>query len=179
MVTRIKSNIDYIHFATNPAHDDTVNKKKTSLAIQEMILSHNNLEAGINKVMSSYDDAGEDIKILNSIASANDRLSRDLSSSVNRIITSKETHPIWESTTKKMEQILTDLKNTVESGTEPHSLPDSGLISEVEEMKIESSDMDTKIVFEYLKWIISDINSLYDSIKQAKNNEIFTKYKNL
>ena len=39
--------------------------------------------------------------------------------------------------------------------------------------------MDTKIVFEYLKWIISDINSLYDSIKQAKDNEIFKKYKNL
>ena len=177
LVTRIKSNIDYIHFATNPAHDDTTNKKKTSLAMQEMILSHNNLEAGINKVISSYDDAGDDIKILNSIAEANDRLSRDLSTSVNRIITSKEKHPIWEPTTKKMEQILTDLKNTVENGAE---LPLSGLIStEIEEIKTESSDNDTKIIFEYLKWIISDINSLYDSIKQAKDNEIFTKYKKL
>ncbi len=180
LVTRIKSNIDYIHFATNPAQDDTANKKKTSLAIQEMILSHNNLEAGINKVTSSYDDAGEDIKILNSIAEANDRLSRDLSTSVNRIITSKETHPIWEPTTKKMVQVLGDLKNTVEHGTEPQPLPDSGLISaEIEEIKTESTDNDTKIIFEYLKWIISDINSLYDSIKQARDNEIFTKYKKL
>ena len=139
VVTRIKSNMDYIHFATNPEPDDTANKKKTNLAIQEMILSHNNLEAGINKVMNSYDDAGEDIKILNSIAEANDRLSRDLSTSVNRINTSKDTHPIWEPTTKKMEQILTDLKNTVENGTDPQPLPDSGLISaEIEEMKSES-----------------------------------------
>ena len=180
LVTRIKSNIDYINFATNPALDDTINKEKTSLAIQEMILSHNNLEAGINKVINSYDDAGDDIKILNSISEANDRLSRDLSTSVKRIIASKETHPIWESTTKKMVQILTDLKNTVEHDTEPQPLSDSGLISaEIEETKIEASDMDTKIIFEYLKWIISDINSLYDSIKQAKDNEIFTKYKNL
>ena len=176
LVTRIKSNIEYIHFATNPALDDTTNKKKTSLAMQEMILSHNNLEAGINKVINSYDDAGDDIKILNSIAEANDRLSRDLSTSVNRIITSKETHPIWEPTTKKMEQILTDLKNTVEHGTEP---PFSPLISpEIEELQTESTE-DTKIIFEYLKWIISDINSLYASIKQAKDNEIFTKYKEL
>ncbi len=180
LVTRIKSNIDYIHFATNPALDDTRNKEKTSLAIQEMILSHNNLEAGINKVINSFDDAGDDIKILNSIAVANDRLSRDLSTSVNRIIKSKETHPIWESTTKKMEKILTDLKNTVEQGTEPQPLHVSGLsLADIEEIKIEASDMDTKIIFEYLKWIIADINSLYDSIKQAKDNEIFTKYKNL
>ena len=160
--------------------DDTRNKEKTSLAIQEMILSHNNLEAGINKVINSFDDAGDDIKILNSIAVANDRLSRDLSTSVNRIIKSKETHPIWESTTKKMEKILTDLKNTVEQGTEPQPLHVSGLsLADIEEIKIEASDMDTKIIFEYLKWIIADINSLYDSIKQAKDNEIFTKYKNL
>lgn len=30
-----------------------------------------------------------------------------------------------------------------------------------------------------LKWIISDIYSLYYSIRQAKDNEIFKKYKNI
>jgi len=39
--------------------------------------------------------------------------------------------------------------------------------------------MDSKIIFEYLKWIISDTNGLYDSIKNAKDNGIFKKYKNL
>jgi uncharacterized membrane protein YgaE (UPF0421/DUF939 family) len=180
LVKRLESNIDYIRFATNPALEDTVNKKKTSLALQEMILSHNNLEAGINKVTNSFDDAGEDIKVLNSIAEASDRLSRDLSASVNRINTSKDIHPIWEPTAIKLEQILTDLKNTVENGTDPQPLPDSGLISaEIEEIKIESSDMDSKTIFEYLKWIISDIYGLYDSIKQAKDNGTFKRYKNL
>ena len=145
-----------------------------------MILSHNNLEAGIDKVINSFDDAEEDIKVLNLIADANDQLSRDLSASVNRINTSKDTHHIWEPTTVKMEQILTDLKNTVENGTDPQPLPDSGLISaEIEEMKIKSEDKDSKVVFEYFKWIISDITSLYDSIKQANDNGTFTRYKNL
>ncbi len=176
VLKRLKSNIDYINFANKPSIE---NKKRTSLALQEMILSHNNLEAGINKVINSFDDAGDDIKVLNSIAEASDRLSRDLSTSVKRVTTTTETHPIWESTTTKMVEVLTDLENSIENGTDPQPLPDSGLISARIEEKIESSDMDTKIVFEYLKWIISDIQSLYDSIKHAQNNEIFKKYKNV
>ena len=180
VIKRLESNLNYIHFATNPELDTTVNKKKTNLALQGMILSHNNLEAGIDKVINSFDDAEEDIKVLNLIADANDQLSRDLSASVNRINTSKDTHHIWEPTTVKMEQILTDLKNTVENGTDPQPLPDSGLISaEIEEMKIKSEDKDSKVVFEYFKWIISDITSLYDSIKQANDNGTFKRYKNL
>ena len=180
VIKRLESNLNYIHFATNPELDTTENKKKTNLALQGMILSHNNLEAGIDKVINSFDDAEEDIKLLNLIADANDQLSRDLSASVNRINTSKDTHHIWEPTTVKMEQILTDLKNTVENGTEPQPLPDSGLIStEIEEMKIKSEDEDSKVVFEYFKWIISDITSLYDSIKQANDNGTFKRYKNL
>ena len=180
VVKRLESNLNYIHFATNPEHDTTKNKKKTNLALQGMILSHNNLEAGIDKVINSFDDAEEDINFLNLIADANDQLSRDLSASVNRINTSKDVHHIWEPTTVKMEQILTDLKNTVENGTDPQPLPDSGLISaEIEEMKIKSEDEDSKVVFEYFKWIISDITSLYDSIKQANDNGTFKRYKNL
>ena len=180
VVKRLESNMDYIHFATNPEHDTTLNKKKTNSALQEMILSHNNLEAGIDKVVNSFDDVGEDINVLNLIADANDQLSRDLSASVNRINTSKDVHHIWEPTTIKMEQILTDLKNTVENGTDPQPLPDSGLISaEIEEMKSKSEDEDSKVVFEYFKWIISDITSLYDSIKQANDNGTFKRYKNL
>ena len=180
VIKRLESNLNYIHFATNPELDTTENKKKTNLALQGMILSHNNLEAGIDKVINSFDDAEEDIKLLNLIADANDQLSRDLSASVNRINTSKDTHHIWEPTTVKMEQILTNLKNTVENGTEPQPLPDSGLISaEIEEMKIKSEDEDSKVVFEYFKWIISDITSLYDSIKQANDNGTFKRYKNL
>jgi uncharacterized membrane protein YgaE (UPF0421/DUF939 family) len=176
VLKRLKSNIDYINFANKPSIE---NKKQTSLALQEMILSHNNLEAGINKVINSFDDAGDDIKVLNSIAEASDRLSRDLSTSAKRVTTTTETHPIWESTTTKMVQVLTDLENSIANGTDPQPLPDSGLISARIEEKIESSDMDTKIVFEYLKWIISDIQSLYDSIRHAQNNEIFKKYKNV
>ncbi|MFZ0443006.1 MAG: FUSC family protein [Methanobacterium sp.] len=180
VIKRLESNLNYIHFATNPELDTSVNKKKTNLALQGMILSHNNLEAGIDKVINSFDDAEEDIKVLNLIADANDQLSRDLSASVNRINTSKDTHHIWEPTTVKMEQILTDLKNTVENGTDPQPLPDSGLISaEIEEMKIKSEYEDSKVVFEYFKWIISDITSLYDSIKQANDNGTFKRYKNL
>ena len=180
VIKRLESNLNYIHFATNPEHDTTKNKKKTNLALQGMILSHNNLEAGIDKVINSFDDAEEDINFLNLIADANDQLSRDLSASVNRINTSKDVHHIWEPTTVKMEQILTDLKNTVENGTDPQPLPDSGLISaEIEEMKIKSEDEDSKVVFEYFKWIISDITSLYDSIKQANDNGTFKRYKNL
>ena len=138
------------------------------------------LKAGINKVISSFDNAGEDIKILDSIAEANDRLSRDLTALINKINTSKNIHPIWEPTTIKIKQVLTDLKNTIENGKDPQPLPDSGLISaEIEDIKVESDDMDSKIVFEYLKWIISDTNGLYDSIKNAKGNGIFKKYKNL
>ena len=180
VIKRLESNLNYIHFATNPELDTSVNKKKTNLALQGMILSHNNLEAGIDKVINSFDDAEEDIKVLNLIADANDQLSRDLSASVNRINTSKDTHHIWEPTTVKMEQILTDLKNTVENGTDPQPLPDSGLISaEIEEMKIKSEDENSKVVFEYFKWIISDITSLYDSIKQANDYGTFKRYKNL
>ena len=126
VIKRLESNLNYIHFATNPEHDTTKNKKKTNLALQGMILSHNNLEAGIDKVINSFDDAEEDINVLNLIADANDQLSRDLSASVNRINTSKDVHHIWKPTTVKMEQILTDLKNTVENGTDPQPLPDSG-----------------------------------------------------
>ncbi len=145
-----------------------------------MLLSHNNLKAGINKVISSFDDVGEDIKVLDSIAEANDRLSRDLSALVNKINTSKDIHPIWEPTIIKIEQVLMDLKNTVENGTDPQPLPDSGLISaEIDEIKIESDDMNSKIVFEYLKWIISDTKGLYDSIKNAKDKGTFKKYENL
>ncbi len=39
--------------------------------------------------------------------------------------------------------------------------------------------MNPKIVFEYLKWIISDITELYASIKDAKDKGIFKKNKNL
>ncbi|MGZ7117894.1 MAG: hypothetical protein ACXVHS_10715, partial [Methanobacterium sp.] len=79
-----------------------------------------------------------------------------------------------------IEQILTDLKNSVENGTDLQPLPDSGSLSvEIEEMKMESGDMDSKIVFEYLKWIMSDIYGLYGSIRNAKDKEIFKKYKNL
>ena len=176
VIKRFESNIDYIRFATKPTIE---NKKKTSLALQEMILSHNNLEAGISKVVNSYDDAGDDIKVLNSLAEASDRLSRDLSTSVKRVNTTTETHPIWESTTTKMEHILTDLKNSVENDTDPQPVSYSDFISTQIEEKIGSSDMDTKIVFEYLKWIISDITSLYDSIKHAKDSGIFKRYKNL
>ncbi len=180
VMKRLESNLNYIQFATNPERDTTANKKKTNLALQGMILSHNNLEAGIDKVINSFDDAGDDIKVLNLIADANDQLSRDLSASVHKINTSKDTHHIWEPTTVKMEQILNDLKNTVENGTDPQPLPDSGLISaEIEEMKSKSEDKDSKVVFEYFKWIISDITSLYDSIKQANDNGTFKRYKNL
>ena len=51
--------------------------------------------------------------------------------------------------------------------------------AEIEEMKIKSEDEDSKVVFEYFKWIISDITSLYDSIKQANDNGTFKRYKNL
>lgn len=177
VVKRIDSNIDYLRFATKPTLEE---KKKTSLALQEMILSHNNLEAGIKKVIGSFDDAGDDIQILNSIAEASDRLSRDLSNSTKRVTTTTETHPIWESTAANMEEVLTDLKNSVENDTNPQPLPDSGLISaRIEEIKIKSSSKDAKIVFEYLKWIISDIYSLYYSIKHAKDNEIFKNYENV
>lgn len=177
VVNRIDSNIDYIRFANNPTPDS---KKKTSLALQEMILSHNNLGAGIKKVIDSFDDAGNDIQVLNSIAEASDRLSRDLSTSVTRVTTTTESHPIWESSTAKIEEVLADLKNSVENDVHPQPLPDSGLISErIDEIKIKSGDKDSKIVFEYLKWIISDIYSLYDSIKNAQDNEIFKRYKNI
>ena len=180
VIKRVASNSDYINNAIIPAFENTPNKKKITLAISEMLLSHNNLKAGINKVMSSFDDAGKDIKVLDSIAEANDRLSRDLSALVNKINTSKDIHPIWEPTTIKIEQVLTDLKNTIENDTNLLPIPDSGLISsEIEEIKIKSDDMDSKIIFEYLKWIISDTNGLYDSIKNAKDNGIFKKYKNL
>ncbi|MGZ7160604.1 MAG: FUSC family protein [Methanobacterium sp.] len=180
VVKRLESNIDYIDNAIIPAFENTASKKKINLAIQEMLLSYNNLKAGIKKVIDSFDDAGEDIKVLNSIAEANDRLSRDLSALVNKINASKDIHPIWEPTTVKIEQILTDLKNSVENGTDLQPLPDSGSLSvEIEEMKMESGDMDSKIVFEYLKWIMSDIYGLYGSIRNAKDKEIFKKYKNL
>ncbi|HEX7467733.1 MAG TPA: FUSC family protein [Methanobacterium sp.] len=180
VVKRLTSNSDYINNAIIPAFENTASKKKITLAISEMLLSHNNLKAGINKVISSFDDAGEDIKILDSIAEANDRLSRDLSALINKINTSKNIHPIWEPTTIKIELVLTDLKNTIENDTNLLPIPDSGLISsEIEDIKIESVDMDSKIIFEYLKWIISDTNGLYDSIKNAKDNGIFKKYKNL
>jgi len=39
--------------------------------------------------------------------------------------------------------------------------------------------MNSKIVFEYLKWIISDTNGLYASVKNAKDNGTLKKYKNL
>ncbi len=176
VIKRVESNTDYIRFATKPTLE---NKKKTSLALQEMILSHNNLEAGIDKVVNSYDDAGDDIKVLNSIAEVSDRLSRDLSSSAKRVNTTTETHPIWESTTNKMVEVLTDLKNSVENDTDPQPVSYSDFISTQIEEKIGSSDMDTKIIFEYLKWIISDITSLYDSIKHAKESGTFKRYKNL
>jgi len=180
VVNRLTSNADYINNAIIPTIEKTANKKKITLSIQEMLLSHNNLKASINKVTDSFDDAEEDIKVLNSIADTNDRLSRDLSALINKINISKDTHSIWEPTIIKIEKILTDLKNTVENDTDPQPLPDSGLIStEIEEIKIDSDDMDSKIVFEYLKWIISDTNGLYDSIKNAKGNGIFKKYKNL
>jgi uncharacterized membrane protein YgaE (UPF0421/DUF939 family) len=177
VVKRINSNIDYIRFATKPAPD---NRKNASIALLEMILSHNNLEAGIEKVTDSFDDAGDDIQVLNSIAEAIDRLSRDLSNSAERVTTTTESHPIWESVAGKMEEVLIDLKNSLETDTDPQPLPDSGLISaRIEEIKIKSGDKDAKIVFEYIKWIISDIYSLYYSIKDAKDNEIFKKYKNI
>jgi hypothetical protein len=78
-----------------------------------------------------------------------------------------------------MEHILTDLKNSVENDTDPQLVSYSDFISTQIEDTIGSSDMDTKIVFEYLKWIISDITSLYDSIKHAKDSGIFKRYKNL
>ena len=180
VVKRLASNSDYINNAIIPAFENTASEKKITLAISEMLLSHNNLKAGINKVMSSFNDAGEDIKILDSIAEANDRLSRDLTALMNKINTSKDIHPIWEPTTIKIEQVLKDLKNTIENDTDPQPLPDSGLISaEIEEMKIKSEYEDSKVVFEYFKWIISDITSLYDSIKQANDNGTFKRYKNL
>jgi uncharacterized membrane protein YgaE (UPF0421/DUF939 family) len=180
VVKRLASNLGYINNAIIPAFEKTASKKKITLALSEMLLSHNNLKASINKVMSSFDDAGEDIKILDSIAEANDRLSRDLSALVNKINTSKDINPIWEPTTIKIEQVLTDLKNTVENGSDPKPIPDSGLIAtEIEDMKVESDDMDSKIVFEYLKWIISDTSALYNSIKNAKDNGTFKKYENL
>ncbi len=68
----------------------------------------------------------------------------------------------------------------MENDTDLQPLPDSGLISaRIDEIKIKFDDKDSKIVFEYLKWIISDIYSLYSSIKHAKDNEIFKKYKNV
>ena len=180
VIKRVASNSNYINNAIIPAFEKTASKKKITLALSEMLLSHNNLKASINKVMSSFDDAGEDIKILDSIAEANDRLSRDLSALVNKINTSKDINPIWEPTTIKIEQVLTDLKNTVENGSDPKPIPDSGLIAtEIEDMKVESDDMDSKIVFEYLKWIISDTSALYNSIKNAKDNGTFKKYENL
>jgi len=180
VVKRLASNLGYINNAIIPAFEKTASKKKITLALSEMLLSHNNLKASINKVMSSFDDAGEDIKILDSIAEANDRLSRDLSALVNKINTSKDINPIWEPTTIKIEQVLTDLKNTVENGSDPKPRPDFGLIAtEIEDMKVESDDMDSKIVFEYLKWIISDTSALYNSIKNAKDNGTFKKYENL
>jgi uncharacterized membrane protein YgaE (UPF0421/DUF939 family) len=179
VVMRLASNTDYINNAIIPAFENTISKKKVNLANNEMLFTHNNLKAAINKVTNSFNDVGEDIKVLNSIADANDRLSRDLSALDNKINISKNTHPIWEPTTIKIEQILTDLKNTVETGKDLQPLPDSDLTDEIEEIKIESGDMDSKIIFEYLEWIISDVNGLYDSIKHAKDNGIFKKYENL
>jgi len=180
VVMRLTSNTDYINNAIIPAFDNTTSKKRINLANNEMLLSHNNLKAAINKVTDSFNKVEEDIKVLNSIADSNDRLSRDLSALDKKINISKDTHPIWEPTTIKIEKVLKDLKNTVENGTDLQPLPDSGLISdEIDEIKIESDDMTSKIVFEYLKWIISDVNALYDSIKNAEDNEIFKRYKNL
>ena len=176
VVKRLASNSDYITNAIIPAFENNTNKKKITLVISEMLLSHNNLKAGINKVISSFNDAGEDIKILDSIAEANDRLSRDLSALENKINVSKDIHSIWEPTTIKIEQVLMDLKNSVENDMDPKPITDLGLISaEIDEIKVESDDTDSKIVFEYLKWIISDTKGLCDSIKNAEDNGIFKK----
>ena len=180
VINRLISNTDYINNAIIPTLENTESKKKIGLAIQEMLLSHNNLKASVNNIINSSDDAGKDIKVLNSITEANDRLSRDLTAFVNKLNTSEDIHPIWEPTTIRIELVLTDLKNSIKNGIDPQPLPDSGLISaEIDEIKIKSDDMNSKIVFEYLKWIISDTTGLYYSIKKAKDRRIFKKYKNL
>ncbi len=177
---RLKSNSDYINNALLTTFEKNENKKEIALATSEMLLSHANLKSGIIKVMSSFNDIGEDIKILDSIAEANDRLSSDLSALGNKIENSKDVHPLWKPTIIKIEQVLNDLKGTIENGTEPQPLPDSGLISvEFEDMKFKSEDIGSKIVFEYLEWIISDVSGLYNSIKKAEIIGIFKKYQNL
>jgi len=180
VINRLISHTDYINNAIIPTLENTESKNKIGLTMQEMLISHNNLKASVNNIINSSDDVGEDIKIFNSITEANDRLSRDLTAFTTKVNTSKNIHPIWEPSTIKIEHVLTDLKNSIENNTDPQPLSDSGLISaQIDQIKIKSDDMNSKIVFEYLKWIISDTTGLYYSIKKATDKRIFKKYKNL
>jgi hypothetical protein len=179
VVKRLESNINCIRSAIMPAIENRSNKEKTTSTLSGIILTHNNLEAGINKIINSFDDAGEDIDRYNGISESNDSLSGDLIAIYNQIDSITDSKNFLKSPLSLIENIMINLKNYVENEIELQSWPDTELSAELDEIKSNITDNESKIITEYLRWLISDLQTVYSSIKLAKDSGTLNKYKNL
>jgi hypothetical protein len=179
VVNRLKSNINCIRFVIMLAIENSSNKEKTTSILNGMILTHNNLEAGINKIINSFVDAEDDIAHYNNISESNDSLSGDLIAIYNQINKITGSKTLLKPPLLLIENILINLKNYVENEIELQNWPESELSLELEDMESNITDKESKIIIEYLKWLISDLELVYSSIKLAKDSGTLNKYKNL
>lgn len=166
----IRTNSEYANIII-PSKGHEYNHDKAVKSFRKYMLEEKNLESAIKKVQDSFDDVSDDVDIYNQIKATNRKLAADLSA-LAILIEKRKAH---SDISMVKEEIVTALNELAFSTHKDVILP------KVRFNKLESYRDDSlpENIFNYLKWVISDIRFIQEAVNQASRTGALKKYRKM
>lgn len=167
----IRTNCEY---ADNiiPGEEQGYEHDKAVKSFRKYMLEEKNLESAIKKVQDSFNDVSDDVDIYNQIKATNRKLAADLSA----LATLMEKSTFQQDISPLKEEITTALNELAFSFEKDVILPKARF------NKLEShqdEDLLPENIFNYLKWVISDIKFIQEELEHASRTGALKRYQKL
>lgn len=172
VVKTIKTNKEYVNQVLLP-ENGIYNHDKAFKSFKKYMLEENNLEAAIKKIQDSFNDIDDDLYIYQEIAEANKKLAADLTA----VATILEKDKIIIDMSKIGLEIQNALNYLIKSTSEDFK-PKKFHLIEISSNK-ESEVYIPKNLQQYMNWIVSDIQLLYNDVEIALEAGALQRYKKL
>ncbi|MBI5680119.1 MAG: FUSC family protein [Methanobacterium sp.] len=172
IIKTIKSNAEYANQVLLP-NNDSYNHDKAFKSFKKYMLEENNLEAAIRKIQDSFNDIDEDLAIYQEIAGVNNKLAADLTA----VATTLEKDKVDINMSKIGLEIQNALNYLIKS-TDEDFKPKKFHLVEISSNK-DSEVHIPKTLEQYLNWIVSDIQLLYNGVEIAFQTGALQRYKKL
>ncbi|MDP3066186.1 MAG: FUSC family protein, partial [Methanobacteriaceae archaeon] len=153
-----------------PSEEHEYDHDKAVKSFRKYILEEKNLESAIKKVQDSFDDVSDDFNSYNQIKATNRKLAADLSAFATLIEKSKS-HPDISESKEEITIALNELAFSIEKDV---------ILPKARFNKLESDeDSLPENIFNYLKWIISDIKFIQEEVEQASRTGALKRYRKM